>query len=135
MKKRKKNGNGHVFNKDEAYRCYPFASSYFKIHFTLKVFWDNFLNVRALPDCNSLSPGPRMMTLFIQQHFSVHAYAHIKCVGAHADFLQLTGSVPTYLLCREVLAQAFNHRSCFVQLESTAHCVKPAYTQLPLLLK
>ena len=101
MKKRKKNVNGQVFNQEQAYRCYPFALSYFKIHFTLKVFWDNFLNVRALPDCNSLSPGPRMMTLFIQQHFSVHAYVHIMCVHMHADFLQVTGSVTTYLFAEK----------------------------------
>jgi hypothetical protein len=103
MKKRKKNGSGQVFNRDPAYRCYPLASSYFKIHFTLTVFWDNFLNTRALPDCTPLSPGPRMMTLFIQQDFFVRAYVHILCAGTHADFLQYSGSVTTYLLCREVL--------------------------------
>jgi hypothetical protein len=81
----------------------PFFLSYFKNYFTLTVFLDNFLNKRALPDCTSLSPGPRMMTLFIQQHFSMHAYVHVMCVGTQADFLQVTGSVTTYLLCREVL--------------------------------
>jgi hypothetical protein len=103
MKKHKKYGHGQFFNQDQAYRCYPFASSYFKANFTLTVFRDNFLYIRALPNYTSFSPGPRVMVLFIQQQFSVHAYVHFMCVGTHAEFLQVIGSLTTYLLCREVL--------------------------------
>jgi hypothetical protein len=99
----KKNVHRQVFKQEQGYRCYPFASSHFKIHFTLTVFWDNFINIRALPDCISLLSVPRMMTLFIQQHFSGYAYVYFMCVCTHAQFLQVMGSLTTYLLCIEVL--------------------------------